>query len=468
MQMLPRGWNFVSSFSHGASLSSKRPRQDRRDSGVSAAVWEWLGSVHTSFSHGAPLYPKRPQQDRRDSGVSAAMWEWLYLVSPCAPTGRPYPPSGLGRAGGTRVYPPLCGNGWTLCLLVLPRGVPIPQAARAGPEGVGCIRRCVGVPGPCADVGLPRGVPIPQAAHVGPEGLGCIRCCVGVVGPSAYLVLPWGVPIPQAAKAGPEGLGVSGDVWEWLDFVSPRSPMGRPYPPNGRGKTGGTRVSSPLCGSGWALCIPCSQTGRPYPPNSPSRTGGTRVYRPLCGGAERAPHKCSHGASLSPKRPREDRRDSGVCAVVWEWLGPVDTLFSHAASLSPKRPRKDRRDSGVSPAVWGDGEGNLQMLPRGVPIPQMAEAGPEGLGCIFRYVGKECKLARAWTPTGVPNPRRSRAGPGKLGCVHHCVGGGGDIERNKRDTRPLGRPYSTDGPSRTGGTRVRLLPCGGAGPPSAS
>ena len=65
------------SFSHGASLSPKRPRQDQGDSGVSAAVWEWLDLVHTSFSHGVSLSPKRPRQDRRDSGVSAAVWEWL-------------------------------------------------------------------------------------------------------------------------------------------------------------------------------------------------------------------------------------------------------------------------------------------------------------------------------------------------------------------------------------------------------
>ena len=62
------------------------------------------------------------------------------------------------------MYPPLCGSGWTLCILVLPRGVAIPQAAQAGPEGLGCIRRCVGVAGPYAYLVLPRGVAIPQAA----------------------------------------------------------------------------------------------------------------------------------------------------------------------------------------------------------------------------------------------------------------------------------------------------------------
>ena len=61
------------------------------------------GPYVSSYSHGASLSPKRPRQDRRDSGVSAAVWEWMGLVSPRTPTGRPYPPSGPGRMGRTRV-----------------------------------------------------------------------------------------------------------------------------------------------------------------------------------------------------------------------------------------------------------------------------------------------------------------------------------------------------------------------------
>ena len=59
----------------------------------------------------------------------------------------------------------------------------------------------------------------------------------------------------------------------------------------------------------------------------------------------------SHGASLSPKRPRHDQRDSGVSAALWEWLNLLYTCLSNGACLSPKRPRRDRRDSGVSTAV---------------------------------------------------------------------------------------------------------------------
>ena len=61
----------------------------------------------------------------------------------------------------------------------------------------------------------------------------------------------------------------------------------------------------------------------------------------------------SHGASLSPKRSTQDRRDSVVSAAVWGWLDLVHTWFSHGAPLSPKRSRQDQRDSVVSAAVWG-------------------------------------------------------------------------------------------------------------------
>ena len=57
---------------------------------------------------GGPI-PPRPRQDRRDSGVTAAVWGRDLSVCPQSPTGRPYP-----------------------------------SAAQAGPEGLGCNRRCVG------------------------------------------------------------------------------------------------------------------------------------------------------------------------------------------------------------------------------------------------------------------------------------------------------------------------------------
>ena len=102
------------------------------------------------------------------------------------------------------------------------------------------------------------------------------------------------------------------------------------------------------------------------------------MYPPLCGNGWRCVSSFSHGASLSPKRPRQDRRDSGVSAAMWEWLGPVHTSFSHGASLSPKRPRQDRRALGVSPVVWGDGGPRTEEAPS--PMRWGPRCSENGLG----------------------------------------------------------------------------------------
>ena len=79
---------------------------------MSAAVWGLGGVVSAKKPpRGVPI-PLQPRQDRRDSGVSAAVW-------------------GLGGV----VSPPN------------PHGASLSSAAQAGPEGLGCIRRCVGVGG---------------------------------------------------------------------------------------------------------------------------------------------------------------------------------------------------------------------------------------------------------------------------------------------------------------------------------
>ena len=45
------------------------------------------------------------------------------------------------------MFPPLCGGGWCGVPSKTPTGRPYPSPAQAGPEGLGCIRRCVGVGG---------------------------------------------------------------------------------------------------------------------------------------------------------------------------------------------------------------------------------------------------------------------------------------------------------------------------------
>ena len=182
---------------HGAFLSPRGPRQARRDSGVSAAVWGWVvwcllktptgrpyppgaqagleglgctrrcvgvgGVVSLKNPRGASLSPRgprkiggtrvypvlcgggwcggsskpprgvpvppRPRQDRRDSGISTAVWGWLVWCLLKTHTGHSYPPA-AGKTRGTRVYPPLCGGGWCGVSLKPPRGVPMPPQPR--------------------------------------------------------------------------------------------------------------------------------------------------------------------------------------------------------------------------------------------------------------------------------------------------------------------------------------------------
>ena len=75
-------------------------------------------------------YSLRPRQDRRDSGVTAAV-----------------------RGGSSA------------CVLKTPTGRPYPSAAQAGPERLGCNRRCVGV-------GLHRAPPYPHGASLSLRGPG--------------------------------------------------------------------------------------------------------------------------------------------------------------------------------------------------------------------------------------------------------------------------------------------------------
>ena len=66
-----------------------RPRLDRRDSGVTAAVWG--KEKYLANPRGVPI-PPRPRLDRRDSGVTAAVWgKEKYLgVTSCPPSRTPY------------------------------------------------------------------------------------------------------------------------------------------------------------------------------------------------------------------------------------------------------------------------------------------------------------------------------------------------------------------------------------------
>ena len=88
----------------------------------------------------------------------------------------------------------------------------------------------------------PTGRPYPSAAEAGPEGLGCNRRCVGEGPLRVPPKTPAGRPYPSAAQAGPEGLGCNRHVWGRDLSVCPQNPHGASLSLRGPGKTGGTRV----------------------------------------------------------------------------------------------------------------------------------------------------------------------------------------------------------------------------------
>ena len=170
------------SFSPGASLSPKRSRQDRRDSGVSAAVWEWLRPVDTSFTHEVSLFPKRPRHDLGDSGVSADVWEWrshAYLV---LRRGVPIPKRSKQDQRASDVFAAL----WEW---LRPLHTSFSHGASLSPKRLRQDRRDSGVSAAVRkrlDLVYrrsPTGCAIPQAAQARPEGFRCIGRCVAVAWP---------------------------------------------------------------------------------------------------------------------------------------------------------------------------------------------------------------------------------------------------------------------------------------------
>ena len=467
-----------SSYPHWVSLSPRQATQDRRDSGVSAVVWGWtvcvsprtptgcpyppssprrtggtrvypplcgggwcacllvppqgatitqatqagpegLGCIRrcvgvdgvrgSSYPHGASLSPKQPRQDRRDSGVSALVWGWMVCVSPRTPTGRHYHPSDPGRTGGTRVYPPLCGGGWCARLLVPPRGVPIPQTAQAGPEGLGCIRPCVGV----------DGVRVSSYPHRAPLS-------------------------PKRPRQDRRDSGVSAVVWGWMVCAAPRTPTGRPYPPNSPRRTGGTRVYPPLCGGGWCACLLVPPQGATITQATQAGPEGLGCIRRCVGVDGVRVSSYPHGVSLSPKQPRQDRRDSGVSALVWGWMVCVSPRTPTGRHYHPSDPGRTGGTRVYPPLCGGGWCARLLVPPRGVPIPQTAQAGPEGLRCIRRCVGLDGHCAYLVPPRGILIPKRPgrdrwdsgvsiAAGEGRVPTLYHGIASM-DVRRERRST----------------------------------
>ena len=88
----------------------------------------------------------------------------------------------------------------------------------------------------------PTGRPYPSAPQAGPEGLGCNRRCVGEGPLRAPPKPPRGVPIPPRPRQDRRDSGVTAAVWGKESFVCPQNPHGASLSLRGPGKTGGSRV----------------------------------------------------------------------------------------------------------------------------------------------------------------------------------------------------------------------------------
>ena len=97
---------------------------------MSAALWQWLDRVHTSFSYGLSLSSKPPKLDGRESFASPLCGSgWIVSIRGSS-TGRPYPPSGLGRTKGTPMDPSLCGRGWDVAYTWFSHGASLSPGRR--------------------------------------------------------------------------------------------------------------------------------------------------------------------------------------------------------------------------------------------------------------------------------------------------------------------------------------------------
>ena len=98
----------------------------------------------------------------------------------------------------------------------------------------------------------------------------------------------------------------------------------------------------PLCGEELkAQSYTARPRGVPIPETAQAGPEGLRCIRRCVGRNSKNNHtRAPPRTSLSPKRPRQDRRDSSVSAAVWG--GPRSLIIPdpppHGASLSPKRP----------------------------------------------------------------------------------------------------------------------------------
>ena len=363
-----------------------------------------------------------------------------------------------------------------------PKGRPYPSAAQAGPEGLGCNRRCVGEGPFRVPTKPPRGVPIhprprqdwrdsgvtaavwgrdlsvcpqtptgrpyPSAAQARPEGLGCNRRCVGG-GPLRVPPEPNGgsLSLRGPARAWRDS-GVTAAVWGRDLSVCPKSPTGRPYPSMAQAGPEGLGCNRRCVGGDLSVC-PQTPTGRPYPSAAKAGPEGLGCNRRCVGeGPLRVP-TIPHGASLSlhgPGRTGGTRVCPPPCGGGRLRVPPKPPR----GVPIPLRPRQDRRDSGVTAAVWGRSVSCARNPLRGVTIPPRP--------CV---VGGETVCPPI--PTGRPHLHASHAGPGGPGCHSPRGGSGGRGNYQSLSVPDRNQETPTCSPcGRSGGPPVPW-PVGGVG-----
>ena len=164
-------------------------------------------------------------------------------MRPQTPTGRPYPSAAQAGPEGLGCNRRCVGGRISSCALKPPRGVPIPPRPRQDRRDSGVTAAVWGGGGgsPCASE-TPTGRLYPSVAQAGPEGLGCNRRCVGGRTSSCAPKPPRGVPIPPRPRQDRKDSGVTAAVWGGGLHRAPPNPHGASLSLRGPGRTGGTRV----------------------------------------------------------------------------------------------------------------------------------------------------------------------------------------------------------------------------------
>ena len=119
----------------------------------------------------API-PPWPRQDRRDSGVTAAVWGRDLSTCPQTFTGRPYPSAAQAGPEGLGCNCRCVGGGTSSCAPQTPTGRLYPSTAQKDRRDSGVTAAVVGG-GPLRVSSNPHGTSLSLHGPEGPEKLGC-------------------------------------------------------------------------------------------------------------------------------------------------------------------------------------------------------------------------------------------------------------------------------------------------------